>query len=732
MTFNGLDISVSGMLTAQVGLDATSNNIANANTEGYTRKVVHYKEGVSVENGGNSKIRLLSGVLISSLDRVRNAFLDQQVRKQSSNSGRDSALYDIAIAMNDILGEPSDSGLTSKINKFFQSANDLAANPELQTAKTVFINSADALADVFNQIDTSIGLLKGSLEAQPSGLMPIKVKELNEKLELLAEVHQKALALNSRGSFAAELEDQRDLLLDQVSNLLNFDIVRRGGGELSSLNLQINASEALVTSSTAFPNTDSAIPGITPITNSLVLEVNNGSGTTVGPFTVNFEANSSIRDVVDKINKTYKAAGGEGSIASVNSGGNLVLQTSLMDGSANNLNAYVDIDAGSTALGALGLTAGTTNGTNPTTFTILDSQGVHYKMDYIPGANEAGSNPGKLVIKTNDSAATITGYYDKPSGAVGGYMEANSEQIAEMRQELSDFAMSIKNAVNKVLVLGKTANGTTGQALFTGTNAANFQVRSDVLANNSLITQGKTGAISDGAIAQEVSDLFFGTNNIISDDSIAEKIYLDSNATTTVSSKIALIPGQPLTIYADGIINDNGSQVNAGTNGFGGGSLIQFEFLDASGTVVGATNNFPASAGAPVDRVTFNGPIPAGAAFIRFRTNAATFNDNNVSNNLGHFGLSVIQGTDVESADNLNTKVSDLVGDFGTRGNVAQSKKENSENLFISMDERRQSIMGVSVEEEAANLIRYQNAFSANAKVISIWNQVFDAIINIL
>lgn len=732
MSFGGLNISVSGMLASQVGLDVTSNNIANANTVGYSRREVSFVEGASNENSANQKLRLLTGVVVEGMDRVRNTFLDQQVRQQGSSLGKDGVVADLMIAMNDILGEPSDSGLSAKLNEFFQAASDLAANPELETAKTVFINSADALADVFNQVDTSISLLKDNLEAAPTGQIYTSTSELNQKLELLADVHKEALAVSNSGGSAGELEDRRDLLLDEISSLKDFNIIRGGNGQLSRLELEVNASQPVVNSTLGFSNYDSPIAALTAGNNSLDITVNNGSGTAIGPFTVNFEPNSSIRDVVDKINKTFRGAGGEGQIASVNTSGNLSLQTSLMDGSQNNSTAALTIGAGSTALAALGLSAGTTNGSDAETFTVLDSQGLHYKFEMEAGLNNVGSNPSKMHVVTNDIFETKIGTVENFSGELGGYYEMVNAEIPEMREELSNFAVSIMDSVNKVLQLGVTESGSQGSALFSGTTAGSMKVNTNVISNQALLSQGKTGAVSDGSIAQEVADLFFGSNNVISDFATAEKVFIDSDSAGVLQSKVAIIPGESITIHADGIVDDNGSAVNAGTNGFGGGSLVQFEFLNAAGAVIGTTQNFPASAGAPEDRVSYTGTVPAGAAFIAVRMNSASFNDNDISNNSGHFGVSIIQGGEDDSAGNLNTKMADIVGDFGTRGAVANAKEENSLSLFQSLDDRRQAIMGVSIEEEAANLIRFQNAFSANARVISTWNSIFDSILGIL
>ncbi len=729
MSFGGLNISVSGLLASQAGLDVTSNNIANTNTVGYSRKTLTFSEGVIT--GFRTK-QILSGVVVDQITRVRDEFLDQQIRQQASNAGRDKTIADLAVAMNDILGEPSDSGITAKLNSFFQAASDLATNPDSSAAKAVFINSASALAESFNQVDQSIGLLQQNLNDKPIGKIPTAINELNQKLARLSDIHSQILAAGGKDQDTSNLKDSRDLLLNDISNLIDVNLVRFSDGNLSKLTLNVNASSAQTTGSINFPNFDSSISGINSSNNTLTLTVNNGNGTSTGPFTVNFESGSTIRDVVNKINKSFNATGGLGQIASLDESGKLVLQTASVNGAANNSSAAITIDSGSTALAVLGLTAGTTSGSDSDTITLLDGKGLHYTFDSISGSTDIGINPSKLILKTNDPLETTIGSIDSFKGVLGGLFQMINKDIPELKKELSDFAMSIKKSVNDILALGKTANGNAGAALFTGNSATDFAVNSNVINNNSLLTQGKTGAVSDGSIAASVAELFFGTNNIISNGANSEKVYIDSPSSSYVTSSLPLIPGKVITINADGLIDDNGSSVNAGTNGFGGGSLVQIEFIDASGATIGSAIDFPTNAGAPTTRVSYTGTIPNGAAFVRFKMNSSSFNDNNISNNSGHFGLSIVQGVENSSSNNLNNKVANIVGSFGSKGNAAIAKSENSTNLHDSLANRRDSISGVSIEEEAANLIKFQNSFSANARVLSIWNQIFDDIIRMI
>ena len=376
-TFSNLNISLSGMLGSQSGLSVTGQNIANANSEGYTRKIINFTENSVPGNGGAILPHAIySGVEVEEISRARDNFLDSQFRTQNTATNFAQEVANIAVTMNDILGEPSEVGIASKLNSFFEATSDLAANPELITAKTVFINSARSLTNTFNEIDAAISDLRTSMDKEPNGRLALSVRELNSKLEILAATHKEIVAQQALGHEVSSLEDQRDLLLDELSGLINLNIVRDDGGNFLQINATSNATEAKVTSTAQFPNHDAAIaPAITGAgaNNTLTLSANNGNGTAVGPFTVTFEDNSTIRDVVTKINQTYVAAGGIGSIASVDKNNRLVLETSLMGSARNSSTAAINV-AGGTSLAALGLAGGITTGSDPSSNVLINHE----------------------------------------------------------------------------------------------------------------------------------------------------------------------------------------------------------------------------------------------------------------------------------------------------------------------------------------------------------------------
>jgi flagellar hook-associated protein FlgK len=492
--------------------------------------------------------------------------------------------------------------------------------------------------------------------------------------------------------------------------------------------------DARVTGTVSFPDADNPIlPALTEgVNNTLVLEVNNGNGDVVGPFTVNFETGSSPREIVERINQTFKNVGGQGTIASLDQNNRLVLDTTHVNNSVNNPANEIDIDGASTALGNLGLVAGSTFGTVSEDIVLLDVKGVHYRFEAETNDSTVGSTPSRLKLVDLETEVE-TGTYKPTTGTIASLIDASDRLIPEMRAEISDFAVSIKESVNRVLNLGQTAGGTAGDDLFIGTHAGNFDVNPLLTDNSSTLATGLTGAAGDGSVAKEIAELFFDDQAVVSGTKQAEKVYLQSNTAVPTRSNLAIVPNDDLTVTFSGLISNNGTTMNAGGNNgiVPGQSLVQVQFQDEAGVAVGAPIQIT-GAEPPNDFVSVNippGAIPPGAAFLTFEMNPAF--DADFTDNEGHFGISVYQNF-AGVSESLNSKMASVVGEFGQIANTHRQNLSSSRNLTDAIDGQRQAVSGVSLEEEAANLIMYQNAFSANARVFNTINQMFDDLLNMI
>ncbi len=732
-SLGALNISLRAMDAAQAGINITGQNIANANTEGYSRRIVTFESDEVVVAGFNSVLR--NGVKVSQVVRARDMFLDNQFRVHNSELGYSEEVSKTNIAANEILGEPGENGISARVTDLYNAASDLAANPQLNSAKVNFVNAAKTLANTMNLVDSNLARLSSEFTEPVSGSMPIAVSELNELLEQFAEITNEISVQDDDAPDISYLQDKRDLLLDKISKYMDFTINRDGAGEFSSLTISVNESEAKVTGTVAFTSPESSIsPAILKASgnNTLELSVDNGNDTSVGPFVVNFDDNSTAIDVVNKINKTFAANGGYGSIAALDADGKLVIATANMRSALSNADAEVTT-VGGRALTALGLSAGTTNGADPETRTVVATAGTFYKFKIVEGSLDHGVDPYQLQLVTANDAETVQGTVHNFKGIIGGMFDSVNKDIPELRSELDAFAMTLKTNVNRLLNLGYDEGGAAGPDLFTGYSAGTLQVADAVDVDSSSINPGHTGAFGDGSIANAIAEIFFGNTAVVSDGVKSDQLYIDSSSSSAVLSTMPVVPGDDFKIDVRGIIDDNGIDVNAGTNGYGGGSLVQIEFLDADGAVLGSALNFSATQGPPTDKVSYSGTIPADAAFVRLKMNSS-FRDSSLANNEGYFNIAVYQGTASETkvARNLNSGYNQVVGEFATRANFAEQTADIDAAQLSQIKNKKDSVSGVSLEEEASNLIRFQSAFQAAARVMNVVDRIMEEITNLL
>jgi len=752
VSFQGLFISVGGMQASQSGLNVTNQNISNANTENYSRKLVTQTDANTIFVAQKN---IPSGVVVEDISRAKNFFLDSQYRNHISNLGYYDELSKVSSSVNDLLGTPGNITLNTKLQDFYKAANDLSANPELGSLKTAFINSAQALTESFNQLDSGISKIKESIDAYPNGGLNNKVKELNDALASISSVQKQINLLKASDKDATSLEDQRDSLLDKLNELIDVDVKLGQNGEFYQVRTKLYASEPSITGTAKFLNPDAtlnngaSVPAtVTEGTNNILnLTINNGNGANTS-FTVNLEANSTPRQVIDRINQSFRNNGGKGNIASLDKDNQIHLDIRLVDDSDINASSSVSIDPGSTAINVLGLSAAaiplaaaiSSNGSTPQDIVLADTSGQVYQVELEPSNDTASPYAARLMLSKN---GLQVGTIQADGGRLTGLINATNYRVPEMRKELSDFAMAVKDLVNGVLQVGNTSTGTNGAALFTGNSAKDFAVASNVLSNNNLIALGENSingiGSGDSSIIQGVSDLFFNDKAVISDTKQAEKLYLRAGdpalaAATNgapMRSKLAIVAGDPLDIKINGLINDNGTMMNAGTNNLGGNSLVQMQFLAADGVTVLSTVNPNTGNPPPNNQVTWSGSAPAGAAFVQFRMNGTSFNDNNLSQNYGHFEIEVSQDNNGISSS-FNSKMAKSLGNLGQLASIDQDNKNTSSYLESALKNQKESISGVSLEEEAANLLVYQNAFAANARAFSTMNQLLDEIMNIL
>lgn len=223
-TFSGLETARRGLVAQQSALYTTGNNIANANTLGYTRQRVDLQQSASFPSVGINAPRIPgqmgTGVEAVSVMRVRESFLDTQYRSESSKLGywenRANALSNLETIMN----EPSDSGLSTSIDSFWKSLQDLAVDAQNAGARAVVRQRGIALAETFNYLHKTVSAEKTDTQNE----LAVSEKAMNTLLSQLNQVNKQIGSVEPNGYLPNDLYDRRDSILDELSQYVNIKV----------------------------------------------------------------------------------------------------------------------------------------------------------------------------------------------------------------------------------------------------------------------------------------------------------------------------------------------------------------------------------------------------------------------------------------------------------------------------------------------------------------------------
>ncbi|WP_445147981.1 flagellar hook-associated protein FlgK [Baekduia sp. Peel2402] len=218
--FSGLNTALRGVQAHQSALDVTSHNIANVDTDGYTRQQVVLGAAPSllidsIKQDGTGA-QLGQGVDVLSYRRVREDFLDLQYRTQSTVASQAETTARRLTTAQSLLGSGTANDLGALVDKFWTSWDTLASNPSSQAAKDGVVGAAQNLATRFNSLDKDLAASGQQATDAISDMLspegPIK-PIANE----LASLNQRINIAVQSGSEPNDLLDRRDQLLDQLS-----------------------------------------------------------------------------------------------------------------------------------------------------------------------------------------------------------------------------------------------------------------------------------------------------------------------------------------------------------------------------------------------------------------------------------------------------------------------------------------------------------------------------------
>lgn len=224
--FSGLYSATTGLYASQAAMSVATNNISNANTDGYSRKTVT-QSAIGPAAVYISSATTGSGTKITSISRERDALLDAEYWDENSVATAWETKSTTLGGLEDMLEDiSSEDGFDTVMSDFSAALEDVSTDPGSTDARTCLQQAGQAVCDYLNSMATSLSSERDSLNED----IKTTVTEINSYSERIAALNQQIQKAQVSGTDASDLEDQRDLLIDKLSSLANVDVTETSAG----------------------------------------------------------------------------------------------------------------------------------------------------------------------------------------------------------------------------------------------------------------------------------------------------------------------------------------------------------------------------------------------------------------------------------------------------------------------------------------------------------------------
>lgn len=232
--FNALNISTNALTVNESAISVVSHNVANMNTEGYSKQRVHLATrniAGAIGDSVHNQIRANGGVMIANVMRYNDSYLNNYYRDQLSIlKGYEAQLGNLG-DLEDIFNDLNGEGISAALASFYEAVNNLNEYPASSTARVNFIESAKTLTATLNAKSAQLSELNAkalgdgeSQEALEASKIYNQFGVFNDKLEELAEIN-KALQVTQTGTLEANnLLDQRDMILNEIAEFVDIKV----------------------------------------------------------------------------------------------------------------------------------------------------------------------------------------------------------------------------------------------------------------------------------------------------------------------------------------------------------------------------------------------------------------------------------------------------------------------------------------------------------------------------
>ncbi|MEW5548013.1 flagellar hook-associated protein FlgK [Pseudomonas soli] len=676
-----ISIGLSGLNASQTALAITGNNIANAAVSGYSRQQVIQGTGAS-QNIGVGFVG--TGTTLQDVRRIYNAYLDNQLQTATSLNTDAAAFQDQITGIDKLLAESS-TGISSVLTAFFSALQTASAKPSDVASRQLLLTQAQTLSNRFNAISSEMNKQNDSINSQLDTLSG----QVNKLTASIADLNKQITQLSASGASPNNLLDARSEAVRQLNELVGVTVQERDG----NYDVYLGNGQSLVTGNRA--NTLSAVPSATD-NSQYSLQINYP----------NFS--SDVTSVV---------TGGQ-------MGGLLRYRQDVLNPSMNELGrvALVVADSINSQLGQ-GLDGNGQFGSS--LFSSINSALAISQRSLAAAGNSAGS--GNLDVTIANSGALTTYDYEVKFTGPNQYSVRRSDGTDMGNFDLTTTPPPVIDGFTLKLNGGGLAAGDSFKVSPTRTAAASI---------NTVLTDANKLAFA-GPI-----------NGIVGSGNTGSGTISPPNLGTNLN----IYGGADTALIQDSI--KHSMPVRMVFQAASGGTQA-YELFDAKGNSIGTGTIVPGQD----NKLTINVPMrdAAGAPILDGSGNPRTFSvetsvgGSPAANDSFSFGFNVDGKSDNRNAQallGLQTKstvgmnsgggtsftssYASLVERVGAKANQAKIDTVATTAVLNAAKESRNGVSGVNLDDEAANLIKFQHYYTASSQIIKAAQETFSILINAL
>ncbi|WP_369700697.1 flagellar hook-associated protein FlgK [Frigoribacterium sp. MEB024] len=232
-TFGSLATAYRGLTAARTGLDVVGQNIANVNTEGYTRQRVTQSSIEAAARVGlfSSGAQPGQGVSVDGIARIGDRFADAQVRGAAGAAGYQGVRASVTAALESSLNEPSTTGIASQLTKFWSAWQDVSNDPSAAAPAAVLLGQANTIAQTLSTGYKAVDDQWTSQRQQLDGL----ASQLNSAATQVADLNVRIRTATQQGVSTNELVDARSALTEKIASLAGGTVRDNADGTVDVL-----------------------------------------------------------------------------------------------------------------------------------------------------------------------------------------------------------------------------------------------------------------------------------------------------------------------------------------------------------------------------------------------------------------------------------------------------------------------------------------------------------------